>query len=125
MIERNRRVGELIAREVSLVLEFKINDNRLKNVTIIGAEASKNLKFCRIFFSVTCLHKNGIKTFDTEREVKKALNGFNSSKSFIKREVFSRVLLRSTPELAFQYDAGIEKASRIFKIINDYYDDKI
>lgn len=125
MIERNKRVGELIAREVSLVLEFKINDNRLKNVTIIGAEASKDLKFCRIFFSVACLHKNGTKTaIDTEKEVKKALSGFNSSKSFIKREVFSKVLLRITPELAFQYDAGIEKASRIFKIINDHYDDK-
>lgn len=110
MIERNKRVGELIAREVSTVLEFKINDNRLKNVTIIGAEASKDLKFCKIFFSV----------IGTEKEIKKALGGFKSSKNFIKKEVFSKVLLRVVPEIAFEYYGGLQRASEISKIINEY-----
>lgn len=110
MIERNKRVGGLIAREVSLALEFKVNDNRLKNVTIIGAEVSKDLKFCKIFFSV----------IGPEKEIKKALSGFKSSKNFIKKEVFSKVLLRVVPEITFEYYSGLQKAFEINRIINEY-----
>ncbi len=110
MIERNKRVGELIAREVSLALEFKVNDNRLKNVTIIGAEASKDLKFCKIFFSV----------MGSEKEINKALSGFKSSKNFIKKEVFSKVLLRVVPEITFEYYGGLQKAFEINRIINEH-----
>ena len=125
MIERNKRVAELIAREVSLVLEFKINDDRLKNVTILRAEISKDLRYCKIFFSVIAIKNGNIyNTQDNtysdyiEKEVKKAMNGFKSSKHFIKKEVFSKVLLRLIPDLSFEYDQGIEQSSRILKIIN-------
>lgn len=126
MIERNKRVAELIAREVSLVLEFKINDDRLKNVTILRAEISKDLRYCKIFFSVIAIKNGNIyapqdNTYSAyiEKEVKKAMNGFKSSKHFIKKEVFSKVLLRLIPDLSFEYDPGIEQSSKILKIIND------
>ncbi|MHB8232248.1 MAG: 30S ribosome-binding factor RbfA [bacterium] len=114
MIERNKRVAELIAREVSLCLEFEANDNRLKNVTIINAEISKDLKFCKIFFSVT----------GSEKEIKKALSGFESSKNFIKKTVFSKVLLRVVPDIRFEYYDGLRKAADINTIINSYNSDK-
>ncbi len=110
MIERSKRVAELISREISLVLEFKINDSRLKDVTIIGAEASKDLKSCKVFFSV----------MGSEKDINKAVNGFKSSKNYIKKEVFSKVLLRVVPELTFEYYGGLQKASEINKIIDDY-----
>lgn len=110
MIERNKRVAELIAREVSLCLEFEVNDIRLKNVTVISAEISKDLKFCKIFFSV----------IGSEKEIKKALNGFESSKNFIKKIVFSKVLLRVVPEIKFEYYDGLKKAYNINMIIHDY-----
>jgi len=110
LIERNRRVGELIAREVSLTLQFKVNDNRLKNVTIIGAESTRDLKFCKIFFSV----------IGPEKEIKKAISGFKSSKNFIKKEVFSKILLRAVPEIAFEYYDGLQRSSKINRIINEY-----
>ncbi|RZD15618.1 MAG: 30S ribosome-binding factor RbfA [Candidatus Acididesulfobacter guangdongensis] len=126
MIERNKRVAELIAREVSLVLEFKINDDRLKNVTILRAEISKDLRYCKIFFSVIAIKNGNIydmqdSTYSDyiEKEVKKVMSGFKSSKHFIKKEVFSKVLLRLIPDLSFEYDPGIEQSSRILKIIND------
>lgn len=93
-----------------MTIQFKVNDERLKNVTIIGAEASKDLKFCKIFFSV----------FGTEKEVKLAMSGFKSSKNFIKKEVFSKVLLRVVPDLAFEYYGGLRKSSDINRIINEY-----
>ncbi len=110
MIERNKRVAELIAREVSLCLAFEVNDNRLRNVTVINAEISKDLKFCKIFFSV----------MGSEKEVKKALSGFESSKNFIKKIVFSKVLLRVVPEIRFEYCDGLQKSFDINTIINNY-----
>lgn len=110
MIKRNERVSNLIAREVSLCLEFKVNDNRLKNVTVLNAEVSKDLKFCKIFFSV----------IGPEKEIKKALSGFESSKNFIKREVFSKVLLRVVPDIRFEYYGGLHEAYKINMIINEY-----
>ncbi len=110
MIERSKRVAELIAREVSLCLEFEVNDKRLKNVTIINAEISKDLKFCKIFFSV----------MGSEKEIKKALSGFESSKNFIKKIVFSKVLLRVVPEIRFEYYNGLQQAFEINNIINNY-----
>ncbi|MHB1697194.1 MAG: 30S ribosome-binding factor RbfA [bacterium] len=114
MIERNKRVAELIAREVSLCLEFEVNDNRLKNVTVISAEISKDLKFCKIFFSV----------IGSEKEIKKALSGFESSKNFIKRTVFSKVLLRVVPDIRFEYYDGLRKAFDINMIIHNYNAEK-
>ncbi len=110
MIERNKRVGELISREISMLLESKVNDNRLKNVTVLRTEVSKDLKFCRVFFSV----------MGSGKDIAKALSGFKSSKNFIKKKVFSKVMLKAVPELDFEYDSSIEKASRIMKIINEY-----
>ena len=115
MIERNKRVTELIAREVSLCLEFEVNDTRLKNVTIIRAEISKDLKFCKIFFSV----------MGSEKEIKKALSGFESSKNFIKKVVFSKVLLRVVPEIRFEYYDGLKQAYEINNIINNYKINKL
>ena len=115
MIERNKRVAELIAREVSLCLEFEVNDTRLKNVTIIRAEISKDLKFCKIFFSV----------MGSEKEIKKALSGFGSSKNFIKKVVFSKVLLRVVPEIRFEYYDGLKQAYEINNIINNYKINKL
>lgn len=93
-----------------MCLEFKVNDNRLKNVTVINAEVSKDLKFCKIFFSV----------IGPEKEIKKALSGFESSKNFIKREVFSKVLLRVVPDIRFEYYGGLHEAYKISMIINKY-----
>jgi ribosome-binding factor A len=114
LIERNKRVAELIAREVSLCLEFEVNDARLKNVTIISAEISKDLKFCKVFFSV----------LGSEKEIKKALSGFESSKNFIKKIVFSKVLLRSVPEIRFEYYGGLQRSFDISAIINNYNSSK-
>jgi ribosome-binding factor A len=96
-------------------LEFEVNDARLKNVTIINAEISKDLKFCKIFFSV----------IGSDKEIKKALSGFESSKNFIKKVVFSKVLLRVVPEIRFEYYYGLKQAFEINNIINNYKINKL
>lgn len=105
---RGQRVNEEIMRELCEILRT-VKDPRVSGsfVSIIAVDASADLKFAKIYYSVMDAD---------EKEVKK---GLYSAVGYIRRELAIRLNLRATPELTFIRDTSIEHGAKISKILKD------
>jgi ribosome-binding factor A len=106
--KRSVRVGDLILKEVAGLLSLKVKDPRVKGATLTGIHLSNDLKHAKIYFS--CL--------GDVLDVKRAQDGLDSAKGFIKKEIGLRLELRYTPDIVFEYDPSLENAERMERIFS-------
>jgi ribosome-binding factor A len=106
---RPERVGELVLRELSLMLLRDLKDPRLRGITITSVRMSDDLRHGRVFFS----HLEGA------TRAPAAIAGFHSAAGFIRRQIGHALGLRYTPELDFEFDPGLEKAARIDALLRE------
>ncbi len=104
---RADRVGGLIQKVLSNILNKNIRDPRLKMVTITGVKVSRDLKQARIYFTTS----GGIQKKDD------TIEGFNSAHGFIKRTLAHELDLRYMPHLKFFYDESLEYGAHIDELI--------
>ena len=112
--KRATRVGDQILRFIAELLMHKIRDPRVKSVTLTGINLSNDLKNARIFFSV----------LGNESDVKQALNGLDSAKGFIKRELGSGLELRYIPDIIFDHDPTLATGNRLEQLFKKIQDDQ-
>ena len=105
---RSDRVGGLIKKNLSDLLQKKIKDPRLELTTITRVKMSPDLRHAYIYFI-----KSGGGKGKTE-----ATEGFKNALGYVKRTLASRLGLRYMPELKFFYDESFDYGSRIEKVIN-------
>ena len=110
MIPYNRsdRVGGLVQKVLSDVLQQRIKDPRLKMITITGVRMSQDLKVARIYFVAS----------GGKKRTGEAVEGFKSAIGYIKRTLASRLNLRYMPELKFYYDQSFDYGSKIDQLLN-------
>ena len=102
---RIEKINELIKRELgSMILMGDINDPRVKLVTIVNVDVSRDLHHARVRFSVLT---------DDPLIIKQAIDGLESGKGYIRKTIAARAGMRYTPEFQFIYDKGIQHAARI------------
>ena len=104
---RQRRVSELIHRELSLLLLRQVRDPRLNGVTITSVEVTPDLLLARVHFTVLG---------EPEGE-EEALAGFQHAGGFLRSELAARIQLRSVPELEFRVDKSRAYARRIDELL--------
>jgi ribosome-binding factor A len=104
---RQRRVSELIHRELSLLLMREARDPRLGSVTLTGVDVSPDLLLARVHFSV----------LGGEEEEQAALAGFGHAAGFLRSELAGRVRLRFVPELTFKLDKSSAYGQRIDQLL--------
>ncbi|MFC1579286.1 30S ribosome-binding factor RbfA [Thermodesulfobacteriota bacterium] len=104
--KRNKRVGDLLLREIADLLIKKVRDPRVQGVTLSGIEMSQDLKHAKIYFSV----------LGEEQEVQKAQQGLDSAKGFIKREAGHRLNLKYVPEIQFRHDPTLDKGDHLERL---------
>jgi ribosome-binding factor A len=104
---RADRVGGLIQKVLSNILNKNIRDPRLKMTTITGVKVSRDLKQARIYFS----------TFGGIQKKGDTIEGFNSAHGFIKRTLAHELDLKYMPHLKFFYDESIEYGAHIDELI--------
>ena len=109
---RPERVGEMIKKEVSDLLQKDIKDPRIGFVTVTDVEVSGDLRHAKVFVSI----------LDGDKE--ETMKGLHATERFVRREVGARIRLRHTPEVIFRYDNSIEKGTRIFGILEDLKKDE-
>lgn len=113
--KRNNRISEEVKRTISEIVQNDIKDPRVPTLTSIShVEVTNDLSFAKIY--VTVLGD------DYDRD--EAVEGLNSAKGFIKRELSKRVKLRVMPELIFINDDSIERAFELNKLIDEVNNDK-
>ena len=100
---RQDRVGALIQRELSEIIQRSVKDPRVAFCTVTQAEVSPDLKYVDVKVSV----------IGDEAQKDKTLAGLKSAAGFLRREIGNRLKLRYSPELRFAID---ESADYLFKI---------
>ena len=103
------RINEEVRRELSEILREEVKDPRVDQhlLSVIKADTSKDLKYCKVFISV-------LGGAEQRQETQKALK---SAAGFIRRELAARLNLRNTPELKFVMYDSIEYSIHISQML--------
>jgi ribosome-binding factor A len=100
---RSERIQAMIQTALSELMHKKLQDPRLELATISGVRVTPDLRTAYVYFSV----------FGGEDRVKDVLEGFRSSRGFIKKRIAPGLGLRYMPDLKFIHDESFDKGSRI------------
>ncbi|MCK4537074.1 MAG: 30S ribosome-binding factor RbfA [Desulfuromonadales bacterium] len=113
MSQRAHRVGELIHKEISALLVNGLKDPRVGFITITGVEVTPDLHLARVYYSV----------IGDEQSRRDTEAGLKSSLSFIRKHLSSRLQMKYTPDLLFEYDESVEYGSRIEGLLREIKQD--
>jgi len=93
---RSDRLSDQIRIEVSFILQKEVKDPRLKGLTIIRVDLSKDIKKAYILFSA-------LNSFN-EIDLQEVMAGLNQAKGFIRSMLGRRLEIKRIPELFFDAD---------------------
>ena len=106
---RPERVAEAIRQTVAEFLTGNVRDPRVGFVTVTAVEVSADLGHARVRVSV----------MGSEEEKATSLEGLASAARFLRAQVAKELPLRTTPELHFELDRGLEHAQRIDQVLRN------
>ena len=105
---RPRRVAELIRRELAMLIPRELDDPHAHQITLTGAEVSRDMSCARIYFSLL----SGV------AEAKQVTKSLNRAAGFLRHALMGRVSLRTVPALRFYFDESVERGARIDTLID-------
>jgi phosphoesterase RecJ-like protein len=113
---RGGRIGEEIKRIISELLLRELKDPRFSSgmVSVTGVKAADDGTIATVYFTMLGSGVGG----DVSAQEKEAILGaFASAKGLIRKEIGSRLGLRHTPDLRFQFDTSEDYGRHIESII--------
>lgn len=106
---RTARVASVIREVVSTAILQELRDPRIRNVTVLGADVSPDLRYAKVRISV----------MGNEKQESLTLHGLNSARGYLQSKVADRVKTRYTPELKFEVDHGVQKSIEASRILRE------
>lgn len=109
--KRSEQLKKSLIREINNIIYRKINDPRIKFVTITRIKVSSDLKYADIFVTI----------FNDEAQQKKALKGLKNATNFIRGELGKDLKLRYVPKIKFKIDEDLEHQYKLLKIVTEVH----
>ena len=104
-----RRVSDRVRTHLTELLERKVNDPRVRMVTITDVTTTPDTLRADVHFSV-------LGGAEAQAE---AQAGLESAAGWLRRELGRRLRLRNTPRLVFHYDPSLERGEHIAGILDE------
>jgi ribosome-binding factor A len=104
---RQRRVAELVREELAQILEFEVEDPRLRGITVTDVEMTGDLRLAKVYFT----------TIGGEEEYEETFVALEKARGFLRTTLAARVRLRYVPDLEFFRDDLLDQARRIDELI--------
>ena len=104
---RTDRVGVLIQRELSDIIQRELKDPRVGFCTISQVQVSTDLRYADVKVSVV----------GDKQQKRNSITGLKSAAGFLRREVVQRIGLRHAPELRFELDDSVDQLMRIDRLL--------
>lgn len=104
---RTQKLGDLIQRELSELVQRELRDPRVGMITFTGVDVSPDLSHAKVFFT----------TLDPGH-VEEAATGLRRAAGFLRSQLARRIKLYTTPELRFEYDESVERGDRLSRLID-------
>lgn len=111
---RSNRVAEQMKKEITEIIARKIKDPRVGFITVTEVAVTGDLQQATVY----------ITSLGNDRERAETLQALEKASGFIRSEVGSRIRLRRTPELAFEFDTAIEYGNKIDALLRGLHEDK-
>jgi ribosome-binding factor A len=106
---RMAKASEAIRETVSTVVLFELRDPRVKNVTVLGAEVSPDLRAAKVH--VTIMGDAKMQSL--------AMHGLDSARGFIQAKVADRLQTKNTPILRFVLDPSVKKSIEVSRALQE------
>jgi ribosome-binding factor A len=110
---RQKRVAQIILKEVSQMIQFEIKDNSLGIVTLLDVDLSQDYSYCTLYASF----------LDKSTDEQQQLARLNTHAKSMRAELGKRLTLRKIPQLRFVLDDTYEKGQRIDAIISSLHEE--
>lgn len=104
---RAARVAERIAEELAMIFQRQVADPRFEMLTVTDVEVDRELAYATIYVS-------SMKGKQSNKEVLEALEG---AQGYFRRQLASRIDLRSFPKLRFRWDPTPDRGARIDELL--------
>jgi ribosome-binding factor A len=104
---RINRIQEQLLRELSDIVQ-KLKDPRVRMVTVVDTEVSKDLRHAKMFVS----------SLGDKQEQEEAIAALDKARGFLRREIAQRLRLRMAPEIHVVYDNTSERAAHLTSLID-------
>ena len=104
---RPQKLGDLIQRELSDLVQHEVRDPRVGMITLTGVDVSPDFSHAKVFYT----------TLDPAH-VDEAAKGLKRAAGFLRSQLAKRIKLYTTPELRFEYDESVERGDRLSRLID-------
>ena len=102
-----RRVDEAMRVVLSDAISGELKDPRVGFVTVTGVKTSPDLRHARVYVSVL--------GDDAVREA--SIDGLRSAHGYLQRRLATKLTLKHTPTLTFEYDNTVDRGMRINELL--------
>jgi ribosome-binding factor A len=107
---RDRRVSTEIQREVNEILQRRVRDPRVQDVTITDVRITGDLSQATIYYSILS---------DLASDAEKTQKGLQKATGLIRKELGSRMKLYKVPELFFERDESVQYGNKIDEMLRN------
>ena len=111
---RLQRIADRIREEVSEMLIKEISDPRLHNVFVTDVRVDRELAYADVYVSAV----------EGKSRATEILQGMESASGFLRRNLTTKVELRTFPRLRFHWDPTPENADHIEKLLAQLREEK-
>lgn len=109
--KREKRLNSEFKKEIYELLTTKVKDVRLTEMfSITSVHTTSDLKQAKVYISIL--------SFNEERK-NATFEAIKASSGFVRREISSRMHIRTVPEFTFLLDDRAEYGERIDQILNE------
>lgn len=106
---RMAKAAEAIRETVSTTILFELKDPRVKNVTVLRAEAAPDMKTAKVYVSV----------MGDPKKQSLCMHGLESARGFIQAKLADRLQTRYTPVLKFVLDPGVQFSAATSRLLKE------
>jgi ribosome-binding factor A len=111
---RNRRVADVIQRELASLIQKYVQDSGSGLITISTIDVSPDLRNARIY--VTCMGNQLAK--------ETIVDDLNELAGQFRHELAQTSTMRSVPKLDFRFDTALERANHLTSLIDSLHNEK-
>jgi ribosome-binding factor A len=111
---RVAKAAEAIRESVAMTVLVGLRDPRVKNVTVLRAEVSGDLRSAKIYVSV----------MGDAKAQSLTMHGLDSARGFIQSKVADRLQTKNTPVLKFVLDPGVKFSAETSQALREVFPER-
>ena len=122
MSHRKERLEKELQKLINAIFHGDIEDSRISGIQITKVRLTSDMKLTKLYFS----------DYDKEIPLNKILELLNKCSGYIKKQIAGANIMRTIPQIVFEYDNTSERVNSIEKVFqtiaaekrnHNYYDD--